>query len=138
MAGSPESFSNDVASDRDIQPLATKGSRLSTLFFIIAAVGALILLLVLQIYGNQNEAKVVEKEVFRPITSNVELPEPPRAAVQETVPVIEEKPKPKKERFNPLELERLRQVALLEQQKLELERQRLEAIEAERRNREKR
>lgn len=132
MARAPENFPDEVESDRNIQPLAAKGSRLSSIFFIIAAVGALVLLLILQIFSDRQDAAPVEREVFRPITSNVELPEPPRVVEPLPTPKPVEELKPIKERFNPLELERLRQVALLEQQKLELERKRLEAIEAER------
>lgn len=135
MARAPENYPENVESDRDIRPLAAKGSRLSTLFFIIAAVGALILLLLLQIFSNQSQVVEEEKEIFRPITSNVELPEPPRNPVIEPAPAPVENPKPEKERFNPLELERLRQLALLEKQKVELERERAEAIAAERRKR---
>jgi len=125
-----------VASDRDIQPLSAAGNRLPAIFFIIAAVVGIALLLLLQLIGMNNRQNVEPLEVFRPPSTNIRLPEAPPAPVQQIVRAEEpEKVKPQedvsKARFNPLELERIRQISLLEEQKLELEKERLEAARAE-------
>lgn len=135
MAQSTEDFPEDLESDRDIQALSSPSSKLPTLFIIISAVGALLLLFILQLFSDQNNQDELEKEVFRPTTSIVELPEPPRAIEEETQVVAPVETEKEDKRFNPLELERLRQLALFEQQKLDLERERLEALEEARKRR---
>ncbi|MEP1231565.1 MAG: type IV secretion system protein VirB10 [Litorimonas sp.] len=135
MARAPEEYPQDIETDRDIQPLATKNSRLTSIFFIIAAVGGLLLLLILQLFSNGRTGDVPEIEQFRPVTANIELPVPPSAPEPIVVPTPQPETQSKPSRFNPLELERLRQLALLEEQKTELERQRLVAIESEKKRR---
>ncbi len=139
MAGPSNEFQEDVESDRDIQPLAVNASRLPFVFFVVAVVAALLVLFLLQLFSSNNTATEQIREEFRPPTANIEIQDIPRRPVE---PVIEPEPKPEPEtkpsvvqRFNPIEMERLRQIALLEEQKQELERQRLAAIEAERRER---
>lgn len=124
-----------VASDRDIQPLSAAGNRLPAIFIVIAAVFGIGLLLLLQLLGMNDNRNSEPLEVFQPPATNIRLPEPPPARVVEIEPEIveevEELEEVSRPRFDPLELERIRQIAMLEEQKIELEKERLEAARAE-------
>jgi len=123
-----------VASDRDIQPLSAAGNRLPAIFLIIAAIFGIGLLLLLQLLGMNDNRNVEPLEVFQPPSTNIRLPEPPARVVEvepEIVEEVQEVQEVSRPRFDPLELERIRQIALLEEQKIELEKERLEAARAE-------
>jgi len=125
-----------VASDRDIQPLSSAGSRLPSIFLIIAAIVGISVLLLLQLLDMGNQRDAAPLEVFQPPATNIRLPESPPPAVPPPINVEpeiveEEKRDDSRPRFDPLELERIRQIAILEEQKLELEKERLDAIRAE-------
>lgn len=120
MARAPsDDYEVEIESDRDIRKLSDQNSKLSGYFFIIAAVFGVLILLYTQLRGGEDK-KVVEREVFRPpaedTTSLPEIQEVPLPPVQVT-------PEPM---FDPMELERLKQFAILEEQRLRNEQMRLE------------
>lgn len=126
MARQPQdNFPEEIVSDRDIRPLSNRNSKLSGYFFIAAAVLGTLLMLMLQLLGGDEKEEIVEREQFKPpVTQEIKLPEI-QAPEPEPVPVIEvEEPV---QRFDPLELERLKQLAILEEQRLQLEQAKLSA-----------
>lgn len=125
MARQPQdNFPEEIESDRDIRPLSTRNSKLSGYFFIAAAVLGTLLMLMLQILGGDEKEEIVERETFKPpVTQEIVLPE---IQAPEPEPVIEEVSPPER-RFDPLELERLKQLAMLEEQRLQLEKAKLAA-----------
>ena len=126
MARKPQdNFPEEIVSDRDIRPLSNRNSKLSGYFFIAAAVLGTLLMLMLQLLGGDEKEEIVEREQFKPpVTQEIKLPEI-QAPEPEPEPVIEvEEPV---QRFDPLELERLKQLAILEEQRLQLEQAKLSA-----------
>lgn len=125
MARQPQdNFPEEIESDRDIRPLSTRNSKLSGYFFIAAAVLGTLLMLMLQLMGGDDKEQVVEREQFKPpVTQEIKLPE---LQAPEPEPVIEEVEEPVR-RFDPLELERLKQLAILEEQRLQLQQAKLSA-----------
>ena len=116
MAREPqENFPEEIESDRDIRPLSTRNSKLSGVFFIVAAVIGVAFMVGIQFLGGNDTDQVVEREQFRPpVTQEIDLPDIQEPASQ---PVIEVQERG----IDPLELERLRQLAILEEQKRQLE-----------------
>ena len=107
-------------------------AKLPTAIFVIAAVVGLIVLIALQLFGRNGPTQnVSSKEVFTPPPSaRVDIPRPravaPPTAVVETV----KESKGYKE-FNMLEIERMRQITLLKEQKRKLLQAQKAAEEAE-------
>ena len=116
MAREPQdNFPEEIESDRDIRPLSTRNSKLSGVFFIVAAVIGVAFMVGIQFLGGNDTDQVVEREQFRPpVTQEIDLPDIQEPASQ---PVIEVQERG----IDPLELERLRQLAILEEQKRQLE-----------------
>ena len=143
MARPPETdaYPEEIEADREIKPLTSDGGRLPTIFIVIAAVGGLLLLLLLQIFdGDDTVDQTAPTEVFAPaIDPNALLIPEPVTPPPPPAPVIEEEDDFPDEddamEFNLLEVERLRQLALLEEQRAQLIAQQEEARAAERRRR---
>lgn len=123
MARKPQdNFPEEIESDRDIRPLSVRNSKLSGYFFIAAAVLGTLLMVGLQYLGGDDDNEdVVEREQFRPPVAQ-EI-KPPEIQAPETKPVVEIQERG----FDPLEFERLKQLAMLEEQRLQLEQAKLAA-----------
>lgn len=138
MARAPETdFPEEIDSDREIKPLATNGARVPTGFIIAAAVAGLLVLILLQVFGgNDRQRTVAERPTFTPPIDTTGLSDRPLfQPPPEPAPVIIEDEDEDDDDFNNmnmLELERLRQLALLEEQRLKLEQARDAAQAAER------
>ena len=122
MAREPQdNFPEEIESDRDIRPLSNRNSKLSGYFFIAAAVLGTLAMVGFQFLGGDETEQVVEREQFRPpVSQDLNLPEIQEAETQPVVEIVERK-------IDPLELERLRQLAILEEQRLQLEQAKLAA-----------
>lgn len=137
MARAPENdFPEEIASDREIKPLATNSAKVPTAFIVIAGIVGLLVLILLQVMGGGNrEQQVVERPRFTPPIDVSSLPD--RPAFQQ--PIVPEEAQVETEddtlNMNMLELERMRQLALLEEQRLRLQQARDEAAAAERKRR---
>ena len=140
MARPPENdYPDEVVSDREIKPLTTSGSRLPTLYIKIAGAVGLLVFVGLQFFGGNNNSQVAEsapKQVFTPpVDTSAPLPRP-----QLVVPDPEPEPEPVQTKavqkpLNLLEIERLKQMALLEEQKVRLAEAKARAEEEERNRR---
>ena len=88
MAREPqENFPEEIESDRDIRPLSSRNSKLSGVFFIVAAVIGVAFMVGIQFLGGNDTDQVVEREQFRPpVTQEIDLPDIQEPASQ---PVIE-------------------------------------------------
>jgi len=131
MAGTHDEFADQVDSDRDITPLSEGANRIPSIIFLIAIVVGIALLLVLQLTNGNRGNQAEELRTFNLPTTPIELTPAPQPI--QTPEPIESGPVPdsRDNRFELFELERLRQVSLLKEQKAELERKRLAAEEAE-------
>ena len=138
MAREPEireEYPEDIVSDREIRPLASERGKVPTIFFIIAAAGGILLLLLVQLLGGGGNDRVDETPT-RVLTPNLTPPVVDIRPPDPVPPVAEELEEDRfeQDRLNALELERLRQQALLDEKRLELQQARAQAAaERERR-----
>jgi len=137
MARVPEDdFPEEIESDREIKPLTGSAAKVPTAFFVIAAVAGLVVLILLQVLGSGNGTQQeVERPTFTPPIDVSSLPERP---VFQPPPIEEEPVTPPADvnsDVNFLELERMRQLAQLEEQRLRLEQARDQAQREERQRR---
>ena len=117
FSNEPEMIETDfVLSDRDIEPLGQSNQRTSAILFIVAAVIGVILFAWLQMMGDDDEAVVEEAAPFSP---------PPLESqrLPEIQTVVEPRPEPVQQfeaetSFDPLAIERLRQLNALELERL--------------------
>ena len=136
-------FPPEIASDRDIKPLTSPGARLPTSFIFIAALVGLAVLILMSLFGNGDRNTPAEpvRPAFTPTIDTDGLDDRPiftRPVQPEPEPEPDPEPRPNPidqlDTLNVLELERMRQRALLEEQRLKL-RQAREAAEREEYNR---
>lgn len=116
MTSQPQdNFPEEIESDRDIRPLSNRNSKLSGYFFIAAAVLGTLFMVGLQYLGGNDNEEIVEREQFRPpVTQEARLPE---IQAPEAEPIVEIQERG----IDPLELERLKQLSILEEQRRQLE-----------------
>jgi len=135
MARPPENdYPDEIISDREMEPLSANQAKLPTVFFIIAAAAGLLILIGLQLFGgnNNNSGQVAERPVFTPpIDTTAQITRP---RIPDPEPVIEDDFDDDDDfnTLNVLEIERLRQLALLNEQKMKLQEAQRQAEEAER------
>lgn len=127
-------YPQELETDRDITPLSDGRSRLPTVFFAVAAGAGLLLLLLLQLFDGDDADRTPQREVFRPNISDTNSPNLPVTPITvDPAPTLQ--PSQTEEQFNILELERQRQLALLEEQRDRLRQARREAEREEQRRR---